>query len=144
MRFLRIRLMETLGTEIILSVICSVLFYLGILEQTIRTCSLVMFLCAVLNIVRLVVDLKRYCRHSRTGKRGYYKTNLTVVGVVAVLSLTLSGFNAEPLFTWLFFPFKLLYIRFGVPKLVSALVLNVVYVVVTVCMPIFIKLPKKI
>ena len=143
MRFLRIRLMETLGTEIIVSAICSVLFYFGILEQTVRICSLVMFLCAVLNIVRLVLDLKRYCRHSRTKKKGYYKTNLTVVLIVMVLTLVLSGFNIEPLFTWLFFPFKLLYIRFGVPKLVSALALNAVYALVTVIMPVFIKLPKR-
>ncbi len=139
MRFLGVRLKETLIFQCVSSFIASAVFYFGILEQTVKGCSFVMLLLIIINGAQMFMDLMQYRMLSGARRKEYYKVNFTVVGVMTALACILAGFNIEPVFTWLFFPFKVLNIFIEAPKVVSALSVGAVFAVITAIVPLVVK-----
>ena len=139
MRFFGIRFKETLLTQFIVSVIASAVFHFDILEQTKKGCAYVMLLCIVINGVKLFLDLKGYRLFSGVHRREFYKVNFTVTGIMTAVAVIMAKLNLEPVYTWLFFPFKILYTLWGLPKSVSAFLVGAVFIIITAVVPFIVK-----
>ena len=61
--------------------------------------------------------------------------------MLVVSGLVLAVINVEPIFTWLYFPFKLFVIRNEAPKWLSATLIGAGYIGATVLVPLFVRMP---
>ena len=140
MPFFPRRLLETVGSQILLSVAFSLMFHFGIIPQIIGTVTLAMVLCLLIYFVFLFVCLKGYLLSVGNLKK-YFTVNLTVVAILALLSISFAALDIEPLFTWLFFPVKVFTIKLSTIKVVSATVISFLYFAFTALMPFFVRIP---
>lgn len=142
MRFLGVRLKETLIFQCVSSIIASAVFYFGILEQTVKGCSFIMLLLIIINGAQMFADLKKYRLFSGVRRQEFYKVNFTVIIVLTVLAGGFAWFNAEPVFTWLFFPFKIFNILLKAPKVLSVLAVSTILAIITAIVPYVVKVEK--
>ena len=124
MRYFGKRLAELFVSEIVMSVIVTLLFEAEIIP--VMKSTVLIFSGAVLAVTAAFwfICLRDYY-FAVAGHKMYYKTNLIVLGIFFVISMVFAVFNLEPLFTWLFMPCKLLRYT-GLPKTVSALLANLI------------------
>lgn len=136
MPFILRRMLETVGTQLILSLIFSSLFHFGVLEQTKGMIAMIMSLCILLNLAFLFVCLKGYFV-SVDNIKYYFLVNFSVLFVLCAGAITLAALNVEPLYTFLFFSFKFLSVVFSISKIVSAIISSVFLFVYVVIAPFF-------
>lgn len=134
MPFLKLRVIETFIITVILSLIVSGLFYYNIFEMTRGNCAAAIIICLAVNIVLQYVCHRRhlltvFLLHI------YYRVNITAVLIVSLAALFLACFNIEPLFTFLFSPYKLWNIACGFSKVQSVLTTSGIYLAVTLITP---------
>lgn len=134
MPFLKLRVIETFVITFILSLIVSGLFYYNVFEMTRGNCAAAIIICLAVNIL-----LHYLChrRHLLTVflLHIYYRVNITAVLIVSLAALLLACFNIEPLFTFLFSPYKLWNIACGFSKVQSVLTTSGIYLAVTLITP---------
>ncbi len=130
------RLAETIGVHFALSACFAAVFAFGLLPQTLTTISLSMlgFLCIYWQFQ--IKCLKEY-RLSTCSIKKYFLVNFTMMSILVIIGLCLAIFDVEPLYTWLFFPFKLFTIIFDAAKWLSAAIIGAVYLGITALIPVF-------
>ena len=128
------RFLEYFLSEIAISSVFAFLFYKGIIPQTNEICFWVMAACLVVNLIFLTNCLTGYIvsvydientHVIDLDYKDYYKVNLTVFFVFALINLGMAIINIEPAYTFLFLIYKLL-TPFGLGKVLSAITVHAV------------------
>ena len=142
MNYLERRIHETLMYHMIFSIIFAGLFYFGVLPQSYRLSVFMLGLCSMIDIVLVTFFSSIYYKYSKEDILLYYKTNLlallTLVGPAILFSLIDLVLNVEPVYTFLFFPFKIGMISIGMSKLCSAISFSVLLILIVLLIPLFV------
>lgn len=120
------RLAESFLAELVMAASCTALFYFNIVDQTEGFFLIFSLLCIFTNLIYTAFRIKAHIDDTVCSISCFF-TNLLVVIIIGTLALALAFFDAEPLFTWLFFPYKMLHINFGHTKVMSSLYLSSFY-----------------
>ena len=100
------RLTEYFLVEIVLASLSTMLFNIGIIHQTRTAVATVMLICLAVNIGHHVYCLTEYINYVND-LIVYLKTNLTVLFIFAGINVLMAYFNIEPIYTFLFLPYKI-------------------------------------
>ena len=111
-----------------MSATCAALFYFSIFDATVGVTVIIALLCIFTNLVYMTSRIKAHLDDTVYSLSCLF-TNVLVVIIIGVIAFILAFFNAEPVFTWLFFPHKMLHIGFGHTKALSSLYLSGFYLV---------------
>ena len=133
MPFLIKRFIEYFLPEVILSAVFALLFNMNILLQTRALVSVVTSVILIISTWYQIYCLKEYLKFVND-ITPYLKTNLIVFMIFAVLNLTLAYFNVEPIYTFLFLPYKL-GMLLGLSKLSSAAIINGIMLLIILIVP---------
>ncbi len=137
------RLVEIIGVHFALSACFAAVFALGFLPQIGGIASLAMLCCMCVYWYFQLKCLKGHLLYT-CDVTEYFIVNVTAMALLAVSGLILAVLNVEPIFTWIFFPFKLFVIRNEAPKWLSAALIGAAYLGVTVLVPMFVRIPPSI
>ena len=141
MLYIERRICETLVCHIVVSVLVATLFYFGILQPGYKLSVLMLGVTALADIIFLVFFTSIYFKYTEEDTTVFYKTNLLALSFLIVpailLALLDSVISLEPVYTFLFFPFKLGMIAVGMSKFISALSFSAILLMVTVIPPLF-------
>lgn len=142
MNYLERRIYETLQYHMVFSIIFAGLFYFGVLPQSYGVSVAMLCLCAIIDIVLVIFFSSIYYKYSEEDILLYYKTNLlallALVGPAILFSLIDLVLNVEPVYTFLFFPFKIGMIAVGMSKLCSAMSFSAVLILIVLLIPLFV------
>ena len=133
MPFLKRRIIEFFVPEMILSAIFTFLFRHGYMYETPRTTVIIIFVCLITGGIHLFRSLLGYMFFSQN-KEVYLKVNLTAFAVFFSVNLLMGCLNCEPLYTYLFLPYKL-FTFYGMSKVQSLLVINAVKLLFVLALP---------
>lgn len=122
-RFIK-RFIEYFGFEIALSAFASLLFYVALIPQNQTTVFMIPLFVYAVNAIFQFFRIRRSFARNRN-KSVYYKINITVFVIFAILNIVLAILNSEPLYTFLFLSFKFA-TPFGASKPISAVVGQVI------------------
>ncbi len=143
MIYLERRISETFICHIVVSFAVSLLFYFGVLPQGYRLSVLMLGLTALVDIIDVVFFTAIYYKYTKEDTKIFYKTNLLAVSSLIVcatlLALLDSVVSIEPIYTFLFFPFKLGMIAIGMSKFISAFTFGIVLLFVAAVTPLFLR-----
>lgn len=143
MIYLERRISETFICHIVVSFVVSLLFYFGVLPQGYRLSVLMLGLTALVDIIGVVFFTAIYYKYTQEDTKTFYKTNLLAVSSLIVcatlLALLDSVVSIEPIYTFIFFPFKLGMIAIGMSKFISAFTLGVIILFVAAVTPLFLR-----
>ena len=134
------RLVEIIGVHFALSAGFAAVFALGYLPQVGGIASLAMIGCMCVYWYFQLKCLKGHLLYT-CDVTEYFIINVTAVSLLVVSGVVLAIANAEPIFTWLYFPFKLFVIRNEAPKWLSAALIGAGYIGATVLVPMFVRIP---
>ena len=133
MPFFKRRFFEYVLAQMVPSVIFTYLFTHNLIAQTYAACVIVCTVCIVGNMAFQFMCLEDYL-YSRESYKEYYRVNLTVFLIYAVVGTLLAYINIEPLYTYLFMPYKL-FTFFNVSKVTSNVVINLLMIVLVFLVP---------
>ena len=133
------RLTEYFLVEIVLASLSTMLFNIGIIHQTRTAVATVMLICLAVNIGHHVYCLTEYINYVND-LIVYLKTNLTVLFIFAGINVLMAYFNIEPIYTFLFLPYKI-GMLLGMDKVISALSVNSIMSILIFMIP-FTQAPK--
>ncbi|MBE7034108.1 MAG: hypothetical protein E7406_07785 [Ruminococcaceae bacterium] len=143
MRYIGRRIYETLAYHIFVSVVVALLFYFNYLEPGYKLSVCMLGLTALFDIVTISFFTSIYYKYTEEDNKTFYKTNLLAISLLVVPAILFafidSAISLEPVYTFLFFPFKLGMIAFGMSKLVSAFVFSIILLTVAVIIPLFLR-----
>lgn len=143
MIYLTRRIYETLTYHIISSFIVSLLFYFGILPQGYKLSVLMLGISALFDIIAVIFFTAIYYKYTQEDTKTFYKTNLLAVSLLIacanLLAILDSVVSMEPIYTFLFFPFKLGMIAIGMSKFVSAFTLGIILLFAAAVPPLFLR-----
>ena len=109
------------------------MFEKGLIIQTRSNALTVMCLIFAVIILFHIYCLRAYIRFVHN-PAVYLKVNVTVFLVFAVINMMLAFINKEPYYTYLFLPYKL-FMVFGVSKIMSAAIINLVMLFIIMIIP---------
>ena len=143
MIYLERRIHETLTHHIIISFVVSSLFYFGVLPQGYRLSVLMLGLTALVDIIAVVFFTAIYYKYTQEDTKTFYKTNLLALSLLIIpanlLALLDSLISIEPVYTFLFFPFKLGMIAIGMSKFISAITFSLILLFTAAVTPLFLR-----
>lgn len=143
MNYLERRIYETLQYHMVFSIIFAGLFYFGVFPQSYRVSVAMLCLCAIIDIVLVIFFSSIYYRYSEEELAVCYKTNLlaltTLIGPAILFALIDLVVSIEPIYTFLFFPFKLGMIAVGMTKLCSAITFSALLIIIVLLIPLFVR-----
>ncbi|MBR5155093.1 MAG: hypothetical protein IKW62_01240 [Clostridia bacterium] len=126
------RLVQYFTSEIVLAALTTFILTV-ILKKVTGTIALgSMFICLAIHflyILRLLRLQRKY-----TKKKRYYKINISVFLIFATVNLVMAYFNLEPVYTYLFLPYKM-FTLLGETKLGSAFIVNLIMLVMICIVP---------
>ncbi|MBR5539191.1 MAG: hypothetical protein IKU61_04760 [Clostridia bacterium] len=102
------------------------------MSQRVGFVAIMMLVCILLNLVYLYICLEGYIV-SVEDLKSYFLVNFLVIAILCAGAITMAVLNVEPLYTFLFFPFKFFNAVFRMSKTASAIISSVflfVYVAV--------------
>lgn len=141
MLYVERRIRETLVCHIVVSALVSALFYFGLLEPGYKLSVLMLCVTAIADIIFIVFFTSIYFKFTHEDSATFYKTNLLALSFLIVPAIVLalidSAISLEPVYTFLFFPFKLGMIAIGMSKFISALSFGVILLIVVAITPLF-------
>lgn len=131
--FLR-RLIEHFLVGILTSVLCTC-FLLNVVDTTTKAVVfLVMLLCITLHITHLCGCLAEQWSFTFDAI-DYYVINLAVSLIYSAANITMAVQNVEPIYTYIFLPYKMFTI-FDVSKLTSAILVNLIMISFIIIVPV--------
>ncbi|MBE7031795.1 MAG: hypothetical protein E7401_02400 [Ruminococcaceae bacterium] len=131
--FLR-RLIEHFSVGILTSVLCTC-FLLNVVDTTTKAVVfLVMLLCITLHIIHFCSCLAEQWSFT-FDPIDYYVINIAVSLLYAAANITMAVKNVEPIYTYIFLPYKMFTI-FDVSKVTSAVLVNLIMIFFIIIVPI--------
>ncbi len=128
------RLMEHFAVGILASVLCT-WFLLNMVDTTTKAVVfLVMLLCITLHIIHLCNCLAEQWSFT-FDPIDYYVINITVSLLYAAANITMAVKNIEPIYTYIFLPYKMFTI-FDVSKVTSAILVDLIMIFFVIIVPI--------
>lgn len=128
MPFIFRRLFELFGVGIVLSVIITVLGGMQIIASTHYAGIILAGAQILFNLVFQFFALRAYHRRFRRWRGIYFRTNLFATSMFMMAAMFFSLTEIEPLFTYMFMPFKFFYYCFHIEKFISALLVGLLYI----------------
>ena len=124
------RVLETLISHLVVSVAIAFLFYFELLQPSYRLSVFMLCAAAIFDVVEITFFTSIYYKFTEENTKNFYKTNLLAVSVLVIpailLALLDSVVSLEPIYTFLFFPFKLGMISLGMSKPFSAFLFGMI------------------
>lgn len=131
--FLR-RLMEHFSVGVLTSVLCTC-FLLNVTDTVTKAVVfLVMLLCITLHIIHLCGCLAEQWSFTFDAI-DYYVINIAVFLIYSAANITMAVQNVEPIYTYIFLPYKMFTI-FDVSKVTSAILVNIIMISFIVIVPV--------
>ena len=131
--FLR-RLVEHFSVGILTSVLCTC-FLLGVVDTTTKAVVfLVMLLCITLHIIHFCGCLAEQWSFT-FDPIDYYVINIAVSLIYSAANITMAVQNVEPIYTYIFLPYKMFTI-FNVGKVTSTILVNLIMISFIVIVPV--------
>lgn len=127
------RLREQFFSEIIISFISVLIIQAGFIPETVSCIVPVMAICLIINTIyniRCLTDYLLYVDDLII----YLKTNLTVLLIFTLTSGIMALADFEPLYTYLFFPYKI-GMFLGSSKAYSVFSVNAISLIITLIIP---------
>lgn len=137
MPFIKRRIAEFFLPEIFLSAIFTFLFRHGYMYETQKTTIIIMVICLIVGGIHLFRSLLGYMFFAQS-KAVYLKVNLTAFTVFFSVNLIMGSTNCEPLYTYLFLPYKF-FTFYGMSKVQSLLLINAVKLLFVFVVPLSVK-----
>lgn len=119
--------------NLIPSAIFALLMQLGIIPQMLGYVLGCIVVCIAINMVYNVKRCLRHIKRLRNPKK-YLFINVSIVLIFASLNVLMAYLNIEPVYTYLYLPYKI-GILMGTSKIVSALILNGVMLLTIILAP---------
>lgn len=119
--------------NLIPSAIFALLMQLGIIPQMLGYVLGCIVVCIAINMVYNVKRCLRHIKRLRNSKK-YLFINVSIVLIFASLNVLMAYLNIEPVYTYLYLPYKI-GILMGASKIVSALILNGVMLLTIILAP---------
>ncbi len=131
--FLR-RLVEHFAVGTLTSVLCTC-FLLGVVDTTTKAVVfLVMLLCITLHITHFCGCLAEQWSFT-FDPIDYYMINIAVVLIYSAANITMAVQNVEPIYTYIFLPYKMFTI-FDVNKVISAVLVDLIMFLFIITVPV--------
>lgn len=127
MPFLFRRLAELFGAEIILSVVVAVMCMTGVLPGNYTFAAIISAVMLAVNLIWQFIALWAYRRYCGELTGIFYRTNFFAVGMLTIVTSLAAVMNFEPLYTYMFMPFKLFYYMGLCGKYISALLVDALF-----------------
>ena len=133
MPFFYKRLVEVFFYEILISVIAVKIIDWKVIPETYTSCIRLIVVCLLVLLVPTWHSLADYLLGIRRIKT-YFRVNGAVYCIMTAVVMLLANYNVEPVYTYLFFPYKLLFYA-GFDKVFSAMVVSIINFVMVFLMP---------
>ena len=143
MLYIERRISETLVPHLVVSVLIASPFYFGILQPGYKISVFMLGVTALFDIITLIFFTSIYYKFTEEDTKTFYTTNLLALSFLIVpatlLALLDPLISLEPIYTFLFFPFKLGMIAIGMSKFLSAVLFSMLLLIVATLTPLFLR-----